>query len=274
MSNKKGVAVPILGTVLIVIGIIGFAYLGTLGGEFLRSTNVKAFKAISLTSFEESLRKMVEESLDIIAKRNAYDLGKLGGLKGTDTAVWTGTYPQIKDLKAMLEDEIKENLPSYEIKNNIRVEWGNNSIDIDITSNTNFLIIGSSNFSVRDETIDSTIKINLIFNNIVNSSYFKLLDIGRKIFEDAVYYNLLISDIASLETRIETDFNIEASIKDSGEYWNVSLKDVNCLLTDEFYCIAPLRAGEGKLVNWEGVDIPYDYLQLNFRIKKGTPPAV
>lgn len=275
MYNKKGVAIPVLGTVFIIISIIAFAILGTVGGEFLRSSTEKAGKTISLVNFAESIRKMTNESLDIIARRTAYDLGKLGGIKGTDTTIWTVNYPKIEDLKTILENEIKQRLPHSDITDDRKITWENNSINIDIIYSldpviysTSFLAGGFTNFSVYDQSIDSKIKVNHVFNHPVNSSYFKLLHIGRQIFEDAAYYSLLTTDTAMLETSLKTDFNIEASIKDSGDYWNISLKDVNCLLTNEFYCIAPLRADEPKLVIWKGENIPYDYLQLNFRIKK------
>jgi len=233
MSNKKGVAIPVLGTLLIIIGIIAFAILGTFGGEFLRSSTEKAGKVISLVNFVESLRKMADESLGIVARRTAYDLGKTGGVKGPDIAVWTGSYPRIKDLKEVLENEVEQRIPHTAIKNDIEVDW-NNKISIDIgktdivTDIKAFLIKGYRNFSAYDASINSKISVNQNFGRPIGSSYFKLLLAGRKILEDATYYSLLTTNTAGLEAAIDADFNIEASIKDSGDYWDISLKDTSC----------------------------------------------
>jgi len=80
MFYKKGVAIPVLGTVLIVASIIFFMFLWQAGGTFERAAIQKGGTIISLVNFAESLRKISDENIEIIARRAAYDLGKKGGI--------------------------------------------------------------------------------------------------------------------------------------------------------------------------------------------------
>jgi hypothetical protein len=145
--------------------------------------------------------------------------------------------------------------------------FGQNWDKFSLLISKNFLVVGNKSFSIYDKSIDSKISVIHKINYTVNSSYFKLLYVGRQIFENSKYYtNLDISDpakLAQLKTDLEADFGITASITVIGDHIDVLLEDKSCDLINDFYCIAPLRPGETGIVV-SGREIPYDYLKLHF----------
>jgi len=332
MYNKKGMLIPTLGTLFIVIIIIFLAFVGIFSSYEESGIAQRGGKAISLSDYSEFWKKSLEESLQIISKRTAYDLGKIGGIYGMETALWNNTYPSMDILKEQLESRIEENLPQRKIRNGKTVNWENgysfisygknrldgdadydgdvdqadadicmlavdsypgalnwnpncdfnedNYIDIEdfviiganmdrtggpsLATSKSFILKGNKNFSISDESIDSTIFANHNFNLNISSSYFKLLFIGRKILEDNSYYSLLVTDRPQLENKLKNDFNIFSIITLSGDYIEVSLTDNSCL--PEYYCLAPLTSNEPKLRLPSGKVIPYNFLSLNFKV--------
>ena len=82
MFNKKGITIPVLGTVFIVIAIIGLASLNLFILPLEAGNIQKGGVSISLSNNVEFWKKSFDESLQIISKKSAYDLGKIVGVEG------------------------------------------------------------------------------------------------------------------------------------------------------------------------------------------------
>jgi len=264
MFNKKGIGIPIIGTVLIVVFIVTFIVLSGSQAPFEKNAIQKSGSSISLNNFIEIIRKMTEESLEVISKRTSYELGINGG----GTIDWNQLTPAITTLEDNLILKIKENIPTGSVETSRKVTWGEGFINITSYTNYNFIVEGNKRISVYDKSIETTIDTNLIFNSTINSSYFKLLRAGRAILEDTTYYNLLLSNWTLLEAAIATDFNLGLSpvLTQDGDYVNITLADGSCLDINQSYCLAPLKKGEPSILSWYGKSIPYDFLKLNYRI--------
>jgi hypothetical protein len=334
MSNKRGIAIPVFGTLFIVISIFLFWAVGNIvPGTFEGATVQKGGVAISLSNNVEYWEKSFDESLQLISKRAAYDLGKVGGIEGIDT--WDITYPKPPDLVQSLGDKIKVNLIKGKIQDGDKtIEWNDNSLqtiirlvgdlngdlvvdqnDLDIFVNSNafgsflgspnwdpledlnddgkvdgqdltliarnsgksaksgglsstFEDVGYENFSVYSKTIDSTIDVNHQINQTISSSYFKLLYVARQIIENETFRTNLIN-IPILLPLLNSEFpSLNFQITPLGvDIVNITIKDDSCLANSEYYCIAPLKPGEGKITDpRNGKQIPYDYLSLTFKV--------
>jgi len=130
MFNKKGLTIPTLGTIFVIITIAFFAFVGVLSTSFEAGNIQKGGLAISLSNHAEFFRKSLDESIQIVAKRSAYEIGETGGFSEPGTAVWRSDYPTLNDLRDNLESRIMENLPKYKIEGTRTIEWGYGKIKI------------------------------------------------------------------------------------------------------------------------------------------------
>ena len=263
---------------LVVVSVLIWA-LGKGTETFESGVIQKGGTSISLANYAELFRKMTDESLEIIARRTAYDLGKIGGIEGPDIIIWNTLYPELNDLEEALEYKIKKNLPNEKIKNEKEITWKDSNIsvlDYDIGScgpldnSKCFVVDGYKNFSIYDKSIDSEIKVNYQIDRTINSSYFKLLYVGRQIFEYPDYL-LNLGDPATLQTILINDFpDLDFTLVSLPDgLLGILIEDKSCLVIDESYCIAPLKPGETGITHPKtGKQIPYDYLKLNLI---GTP---
>jgi len=277
MPNKKGMTIPMAGTVFLIITVVAFSFLGLFSRSFEGENIEQGGLTISLSNHLEFWRKSLDESMQIISKRAAYDLGKNGGIEGKEIAVWNKTYPSITVLKDRLERKIKDNIPKGSIEDGRRVEWRNDNVSVSgyntvcgpIKDSKCFLIDGYKEFSIYDKTLDSNTFLNYTINSSINSSYFKLLNAGRAILENNTYVSLLVSDRLLLEQTMKIIYGVDASILINGQnpdYLDVTLSDDSCIALNEFYCIVPAKPPEPSLVIWNGATIPYDYLYLHYQI--------
>jgi hypothetical protein len=229
-------------------------------------------KMTSFVNYAYLLIKTFNTSIDFISQRAAYDLGSVGGIEGSEVQIWDATSPTIDTLTQQLESRIKENLPQGTTEGGISIMWGDASISVsDCTDSKCFLVSGGKTFSIYEKAIDSRISMNPFkINSKISSSYFRLLYVGRQIFENTKYYtNLIVSDpakLAQLKTDWENDFGITASITAVEGQIDVLLEDKSCDLINDFYCIAPLKPGETGEIS----EVPYDYLKLKFRVGSAT----
>jgi hypothetical protein len=126
MLNKKGIAIPVFGTLLVVITVFLFWAVGNIvpSGPFEGGAIQKGGVGISLSNNVEFWEKSFDESLNLISKRTAYDLGKIGGISGVE--MWDFHYPLMGDLLQNLSNEIEKNLIQEKIESGDNViEFGN-----------------------------------------------------------------------------------------------------------------------------------------------------
>jgi hypothetical protein len=250
-------------------------------GPLSATVATKEGEIISFGNSIVMLTRILDTSIEFISQRTAYDLGKNGGVIGSKIADWNETYPTINDLKTELEKSIKNNLPKEYIKNDITITWGESKIDVSnydvnpcgpIENSKCFLVKGNKSFTAYSESISSRSTVNHKINSLVNSSYFKLLYVGRQILENNIYYNLLLTNRKQLEQKIYNDFGLSSSIISVGNFIEVSLWE-ECLKNNEFHCIAPTKPGETKIIDpLTGKQIPYDYINLTFKVSELVVP--
>jgi hypothetical protein len=132
MYCKKGLVIPVLGTVLIIITIISLMFVGAFSSSMEGGIIQKGGKAISLSNYVEFWKKSIDESSKIIFMRTAYDLGKTGGMESLDVPIWNSTYLSIGFLREELENRINENLPKSSIGSGKIVKFGEGNIHINL----------------------------------------------------------------------------------------------------------------------------------------------
>jgi len=324
------------GGILIVLLLTSFAIIWvTATGPASAVIATKEGNLISFRNKAELLMKSLEQNIEFVAQRAAYNLGKTGGIRGSSVSYWNADYPKFNDLQLELEREIEINLPQNDIKNDVEIKWmgsyisvypywklvgdvnfdnivdmadasicvaaygsspgdanwektcdfnDDNEIDlfdlVRLATNygrTNadagsevFEVSGYKNFSIYSKSVDTTISIDQKIKNNASSYYFEMIAIGRKIVEDS-RYNILFSDLNALENLLREDFkDLNFSLTDQGTYIDVLIKQndtFNCIAGGQSFCLAPLRPGETG-ITIGGNSVLYDYLKLNFRIKK------
>jgi uncharacterized protein YegL len=268
--------IPLFGIFLIVVLIAAVQIIGALSNNPLEVGIMrKEGKAISISNHVEFWRKALEESVPIIAKRATYELGLRGGLEEYGFTIWSTTYPEIEDLEKGLEEKIKKNLPISEIKNDMVITWNEGIVNITrydespcgpIENSKCFLINGSKTLHLQDKDINLELSVDLNITSVVNSSYFKLLRIGRLLFENPDYV-LNYGDPATLENILENDFpGLDFRVVSTPDgFLDVTIEDRSCPPGD--YCLVPLKPGEGGIINpLTAKPTPYDYLKLRVMI--------
>ena len=151
MYCKKGLIIPTMGTVLIIITIITLMFVGAFSSSMEGGIIQKGGKAISLSNHVEFWKKSIDESSKIIFMRTAYDLGKTGGMDSLEISVWNVTYPSIGFLREELENRIDENLPKSSIGTGKIVKFGEGNIRINLN-----ILNGDANYdgNVDDKDFD------------------------------------------------------------------------------------------------------------------------
>jgi len=240
-------------------------------------------KLISFANEADILIKTFDTSIEFISQRSAFDLGKIGGLKSE--VYWSEFYPMMDVLETNLEKNIENNLPSSDIKDKIEISWGNSNIDVlkydvfpcgTIEDSTCFFVNGSKYITFYDSSTDSRVYLNPHrFYSQVSSNYFKLLNAGRAIMENAQFnqhlddagalLNSLYAAKASGDIRFN-DIDFEASV--NGNIVEINIVEKCYPPGPNTYCLAPLNPGETGITDSFGNLIPYDYNRLKFKYQK------
>lgn len=279
LIDMKALTIAYGGLLLLLI-IVSLIATYIVGGPETIQRNVVSVegKLIYFTNEANILKKTLNQSIDFISQRAAYDIGLNGGTNNP-SALWSYDYPDMATLENELEKNIMKNLPSKKIEdNNFEISWIGNRVVVSdyygaaCGSNQNskcFLVSGENNFSVYDTNTQSRIDFKPFnISSYIISSYFKLLYVGRKILTDP-RYNSVLDDKTSLKNLLEADFpDLDFTIADvSTGIIEITIEDNTCLTYNEYYCIAPLKQGETGIVDpVSGGQIPYDYLKLKFRV--------
>lgn len=235
---------------------------------------------INFVNEAELTIKEFDTGMQFISQRAAYDLGKNGGLQ--IAKYWTEGFPRMEILEEQLEKAIENNMPASSSRGNIEITMRDAEIDTNygsdcgpIESSECFFVDGSIFMNFYDDSITSRVTLNPYYFDIKTSSnYFKLLNAGRAIMDDARYnvhldiWGDLLNELNdakepssfSFDSRFE---NLVFSVTPvGGDIIEVTIRE-DCYPPD-YYCLAPLKEGE------TGFDssIPYDYVKLTFRYDK------
>lgn len=268
-------AIPTVGVVLFIIIIIFIAALLKGIPIFEKGIIQKGGTTMSLANHAEFFRKMLEESIPIIARKAAYDLGKTGGT--SQNSLWNEGEPSLWQLETELEERIKDNLPNGEILGKRRIVWKESQIDVlgydyapcgPIASSKCFVLKGNKNFSIYDDSIETRMSIDYMIDMEIASNYFRLLKAGRTIMEDFSDYlddaGRLTNQIYAAKTRGDSRFwNLDVFVSVTGDIVQVTILET-CNQASK-YCLAPLRPGETGGLG----QIPYGYVQLIFKYQMG-----
>jgi hypothetical protein len=292
MYNKKAMIVPVLGTVLVVFAIVLASIIGlVIGPTFQGEAIQKGGLGISIHNHAEFWIKALDESIQIISRRSAYDLGKSGGIIGPEVFTWFTGYPTMDTLQKNLESQIKESLPQGTIKAGRTIEWGAGFIDAlyldcgPIASSECFFVKGNKSLSISDKAIEAKISLNPHkFYFKIDSNYFRLLNAGRTILDIDPFKTIVFvdKDLGKLQREInnakaagDSRFkDLDVGITVSGDVVEFTILDKTCLLKSDNYCITPLKPGEPGIINpIDGKLIPYDFLKLKFRVNVENPIA-
>ncbi|MFH1229375.1 MAG: hypothetical protein V1678_03045 [Candidatus Aenigmatarchaeota archaeon] len=287
MYDKKGMLIPMMGTIFIIITIVFFAIVGIFSSSQEAGVIQSGGKAISLSNYAEFWKKSFDESVQIISKRTAFSLGKSGGfIESNGLPEWNSTFPDLDYLLSQYEEGINENLPTGSITSGNNVEWKEGTINVSYTqcgqiqSSNCFYVNGTKNFVVSDRAVDSKIIFNpYIFYTKIDSNYLRLLSAGRALFEESKF-NTELNNLPQLRDDFIDDARfagLDLQTVIDGRYVNFTISDKTCLLNSEGYCIAPVKPGENKAIDPLSMKpIPFNYLELKFKVNISgaiIPPA-
>jgi len=268
---KKGIALAVGGIVIFSI-FIAAVWLMSFAGDTTK-TYLTFHGEIAMSAMNEAYltRKNVDQGLYYIAQRAAYELGK----EGAGVATWTKDNPQDDFIKLELIDKIDSMLPSGKVQGSYlerNIEWEENNLQI-IENDQYFQISGKQDFILTDTRVNLELKSSVPFDQKVDSSYFRLIDVGRKVFEDD--YQDIINSGGDVATELKNKFGndpdhdeLEFSISISGNDIIIKIIDKSCDFSNP-YCLAPLKEDEIDLFIDNGVT--FGYLTLEFKIAKLQP---
>lgn len=231
---------------------------------------------IAFVNDAELLAKSYEQGLEFIFQKAAYDLGLRGGQESM--VYWTEEYPSEKTLKLALERKITENLPENNVYSDNDVTFGEKSVGIIAYDSAQcdsdsyprcFLVSGNETITVSNEELKAAVSMDPYeFNVKVSSNYFRLIKAARAIVEDEKYSGHLADPgyIISAAKSDERFYRLTIKAKAHGDYVEFTLYDSSCMLDGNYYCIAPLRAGETGSAFFDDNYIPYGYVKMVFRV--------
>jgi len=273
------------GAILLIL-IIGSAVIITVTktGTVSQSIATGEGRLITSENYNILLLRTLNQSIEFISQRAAYELGKRGGLYRS-RVYWNEFYPKMNVLEKNLEDAIEEKLPSKDIKESDKeIKWIKSYIDVNgydifppcgpIDDSDCFFVNGSKSFDVRDKITDSLSSFNLEIYSNVKSNYFKLLNAGRAIMEDP-QLNSKLNDTGALLNELYAfkgsgdprfdDLDFSAIVDD--DVVTMTIWE-NCFPPDT-YCLAPLYPGESGIIDTlTGKEIPYNYFELVFKYQE------
>jgi hypothetical protein len=163
---------------------------------------------VSSEDFNFFILKMLNQSIEFISQRAAYDLALNGGFMKNREVYWNYNYPKISDLRKNLEDAIGSTLPSFYKKFDKIIQLEDAKIIIGeqspLSASEYFDVTGYANFSIYDETVRSRTFSNFNIDSRAVSSYFKLLWVAREILENQTF-NSSLNDVNALLTKLQTE---------------------------------------------------------------------
>jgi hypothetical protein len=187
------------------------------------------------------LMKNFNQSIEFLSQRIAYELGLNGGF--SQETFWTTESPTTDELKQELEEEILKKFPN----DFGRVTWTDSSLEVTPCENLNcFNVSGYAIFVLYNSDSDTKIEVNNSFDQTIQSSYFRLLNVAREIVDNGDY-------------ELKQSYGLKTGVSEN----IITITDDTCL--PEHYCLAPLKSTEDR-VNINGEDVLYDYLKLKFKI--------
>jgi len=253
----KGTALA-WGAILAILLITSFAIIDIVGkGDLSRTVVVKSGAMISFVDNAEMIMRTFNASIPFIAQRVPYSIGKTGGY---NVEFWS-TSPTLDELKTNLENNIQKNLPQNDFFNGAYLTWLESNVSVipcePLDSSKCFEIKGWKTFNYYDSTYNSILLVNNTFDQIVDSSYFKLLSVARKIVDNQEY--------TKSEQELTTKYGLQFSVSSDNGVYVITITDNTCL-PNEFYCLVHLLPSEGKN-DINGEQIPFDYLKLTFKVK-------
>jgi hypothetical protein len=278
----KGAIIGYTAIIAILIVSVLSIYYSTLSTSSSKEVTTKEGLLVSSEDFNFFLLKTLNQSIEFIAQRAAYDLALNGGFIEGREVFWNFYYPQMSDLEKNLANRIGSNLPSSYKKFDRTVVLENTKIIIENEQLQYFDVGGYTNISIYDETVRSKTFSNFNVNSRAVSSYFRLLWAAREILENETF-NSSLNDANALTLKLRAEtlpagrFNgLDFEITSSSDILDITIED-RCY-TPDTYCLAPLNPNEPKTkrdINTSQL-IPYENLKLRFRIKveqTGSTPS-
>ncbi len=202
---KKGIVIPITGIVLFLISAF-VLWLLTKGGGAQENINIlRGELATSFTNEIQFYRKTVDEATKPIGEQAAY-------LEGQNEVLWDISKPTLSDAENSLSNRISLILPSGIKNGNFEgrtLNFLDKNIIIDPCEPSNLLnskcfkVSGTQRIVFADSNIDGKADVNIVLDQTAASSYFKLFQIGRKLFENEKY-KILKSRVAFTQGDIKT----------------------------------------------------------------------
>lgn len=140
------------------------------------SSAVEAYDTVHVSEFT---KRTLDGAAFAAAKSATVDLAAGGG----GSAEWTNTTPNTADFLAMLKETLEQRMDLIEFNGLTRREitWGNANVTITAYDDSGFSFAGNMSFIVKSSvsTPQTTIWNQGAFEQTVNSTYFKLLRLGR-----------------------------------------------------------------------------------------------
>lgn len=192
---RKGIAIPVVGTMIILVSYVIMIAITSINGQMTMAALLHGDLASSAVHEVEWMRKMTATSVEFAGEDASRVL--LG-----DAGYWTTAGPTCEQMKGRLEDNIASRLPtgamigsSKERKlqmdlASIKVEQCDVSLcpgTGELVNSKCFKITGDQTFSLADSRMSANIGSSIRYDTKVDSSYFKLVSVGRKLFENEVW---------------------------------------------------------------------------------------
>lgn len=194
----RGFAIPLVGILLLIVVTASYAIL-------VQSGTAKIFiaadseRAVSLSHETELTRKMMDESIPIVAYKAAFDLGKEGGGLGSK---WTKDYPSKDDLAEKYQSAMETYFPSTTIPGNLEsteIAFSKPEIKVTEYHDSSFKLKMNYTATLTDSKISASSFLNVSDAEYgISSKYFGAIGIGRSLIESDYLKNSVINGIGSV----------------------------------------------------------------------------
>ena len=182
MRARKGAVPFILGLVIIIIVTVLFVLDKTVEYDERIQISSSAMHVYATVSGSEELKRATDSAVAF----NALELTSIGD-DGGGFSQWTKESPTMDDLVNEYTDELESRmseLDDVEVVRNMTVQWRAADLELEIGT-ANFSVKGKKHFVITRSTNPSIVlETDNNFYRTVDSTYFRLLETGRNMFEE------------------------------------------------------------------------------------------
>lgn len=185
----KGIVLPLTGMIMIVMATLLIAILAS--GETQANGTVTDTTSWVVTMNHEAgvATKLAQSNIELVAKRAAYDIAQSGSITDQDEKTVSGLLADMiadnapaGDVSSAAERTLLLSRPTIDVRDWNKAPCGGSSVE-----SICFQLGGSQPLDITDTRINSELQAGIVLNTTVNSKFWRMDAIMRKLFVNESY---------------------------------------------------------------------------------------